>query len=449
MDTSPWWQPLSRRRLLRDAGMLALGGASLSGCSSALVAGAAGVGPSKRTLTYWNLFSGGDGVRMVAMQQGYTKRHQNVDLNATTLAWGNPYYTKVELATLGNRPPDVAISHLSRVPTLAKAGLLEPLDPALLARHGMTADRFTPHAWQQAHVNGKLYAVPLDTHPFVLYYNTEVCKKAGLLDTHGQLKPLNDPKAFADALAAAKKVTGAWGGVISLENDPAMSWRWFATLYWQAGGKLLADDGRRVVLDDDKAAKVLDYIGSLSVKRNLMPRAADDPGTLQMFSTGKAGFLLDGEWEVTTYQAAKTPFDMTLIPNLFGGPYVCEADSHTFVLPRDAKRTPLRRSLDLDFIRFLLGESLTWAKGGHIPAWLPVQRSAAYRSLEPQSHYVDAAYHAHYDPPAWFSGSGADLEIVVGETSAAVAAGQLSTAQAVRRIRAKLSHYAHTPPPVG
>ena len=60
------------------------------------------------------------------------------------LAWGNPYYTKVSLATLGNKPPDVAISHLTRATILARAGLLEPLNESELAPYGLTGGNFTP-----------------------------------------------------------------------------------------------------------------------------------------------------------------------------------------------------------------------------------------------------------------------------------------------------------------
>ena len=67
-------------------------------------------------------------------RQAYQKQHPNVALSAVVLAWGNPYYTKVSLATLGQRPPDVAISHLTRASILAQAGLLEPLNENELAR---------------------------------------------------------------------------------------------------------------------------------------------------------------------------------------------------------------------------------------------------------------------------------------------------------------------------
>jgi len=440
-------QSLSRRSLLAGLGMAGLG-LGLSGCGTALSTGIAGTGPGADSLTYWNLFSGGDGVRMVAMQDGYQKAHPAVDLNAVTLSWGAPYYTKLALATLGKRPPDVGVSHVSRVPTLAKAGLLAPLDESILAKHGMTSDKFTPKAWKQAQVDGELYAIPLDTHPFVLYYNTDICKKAGLLDSDGRLKNLDGPTAFIDALQAVKKITGQYGGVVNINADPSTCWRWFATLYGQLGGQMLADDGRKVVIDEAKAVKALTYMADLTTGKKLMPSNIDGGGVTMLFSTGKVGFLLDGEWQLTTYQATPVHFDMTPVPNILGGKYATFADSHTLVLPKDSKRTPDRMDLDLAFVRSLLDQSLTWAKGGHVPAWLPVQTSAEYKALKPNSHYVAAAEAAYYDPTAWYSGAGSDFENIVGSIIATVESGQQHPEQAVAHMRSKLTQYANTKPPV-
>lgn len=71
-------------------------------------------------------------------------------MESTLLSWGNPYYTKLSLAASSGRPPDVAIAHLSRLPLLAQAGLLEPLENTGLAASGVTQDKFTPAAWTKA-----------------------------------------------------------------------------------------------------------------------------------------------------------------------------------------------------------------------------------------------------------------------------------------------------------
>ena len=125
---------------------------------------------------------------MQAMEAGFEKANPKIGLQSVTLAWGNPYYTKLSLATIGHKPPSVAVAHLTRMKTLQAADLLQELQPADLARHGMTADKFNQKAWQAGLVNGKIYAIPLDTHPFVCFYNTAVCKKAGLLDSSGQVE---------------------------------------------------------------------------------------------------------------------------------------------------------------------------------------------------------------------------------------------------------------------
>jgi multiple sugar transport system substrate-binding protein len=439
--------PMSRRALLRGAGLIGLGGV-LSGCGSALASGVAGTGPPGNTLSYWNLFGGGDGVRMVAMQQEYQKQHPDIALSAVTLAWGNPYYTKVSLATLGNRPPDVAISHLTRASILANAGLLEPLNASELAPYELTGGNFTPAAWQMAHTNGTLYAIPLDTHPLVMYYNTDICKKAGLTGQDGSLKNLGDPAALTGALAAAKKVTGAYGGVFSINSDTATPWRLFSTLYYQLGGSVLADGGRRIVLDEAKAEKVLSFLGNLTVKQGLMPTSVDYAGATTAFATGKAGFYFEGDWEITTFETTKTPFNMIAFPNVFGGKYVVQADSHSFVLPKDPARTEARRREIFGFIRSMLNQSSTWAQGGHIPAWLPFQKSAAYDKLKPASNYKWVADSARYDDPAWYSGSGSDFENIMGFAIGAVVAGQMSPAAAVSDMKSKLTQYANTPSPV-
>lgn len=438
---------LSRRTLLRGAGLLGLGGL-VSGCGSALASGVAGTGPPGNTLSYWNLLGGGDGVRMQAMEQAYQKQHPNVALNAVVLAWGNPYYTKLSLATLGDRPPDVAISHLTRATILARAGLLEPLNEAELAPYGLTGGHFTPAAWAKAHTDGTLYAIPLDTHPFVMYYNTDICKKAGLLNGNGSLKSLNGPAVLTQALTAAKKVTGAYGAVVSINSDPATQWRFFSTLYYQMGGSVLADDGQKIVLDGTKAEKVLSFIQNLTVKQKLMPTSVDYAGAITTFATGKAGFYFEGDWEITTFETTKTPFSMTAFPNVFGGKYAVQADSHSFVLPKDPARTAAKRKEVFVFIRSMLNHSSTWAQGGHIPAWLPYQKSAAYEKLKPASNYKWVADHVRYDDPAWYSGSGSDFENIMGFAIAAVSAGQMSPAAAVSDMRRKLVKYANTPSPV-
>jgi len=385
---------------------------------------------------------------MRQMEDAYRRANPHLDLQAVTLAWGNPYYTKLALATVGDLPPDVAAAHLTRMKTLVRGNLLEELRPEDLERHGLTADRFNQRAWDAGLVDGRAYAIPIDTHPFVLFYNTKICDEAGLLAADGTLAPITGPDQFQDALTRAKQVTGQYGATHGINSDTASPWRLFQTLYAQLGGEVLADDGTRVVLDDAKATQVLHYLRTLTVEKGLMPGSVDYQGAIALFASGAAGFHLNGEWEISTFQTAGLPFSMALVPNVFGGPYAVQADSHTLVLPvrPDRDRAGLDRALG--FVRSMLDQSLTWAEGGHVPTWQPFATSERYAALTPQSYYAEAADAAVYDPPGWYSGSGSNFEIVMGAAVGAVEAGELSAAAAIAQMRSKLTELATTAPPV-
>ncbi|MBO0793286.1 MAG: extracellular solute-binding protein, partial [Ktedonobacteraceae bacterium] len=396
-------------------------------------------------VTYWNLFGGGDGVRMVQMQNSFVHSHPALGLEAITLAWGEPYYTKLAMAAAGGRPPDVAISHMSRVSTYAQGELLDPIDLDLLARHGIKADDFLPSIWEKAQYNGKIYAVPLDTHPFVMYYNKQVCQQAGLLDSDGKLKPLQGPDAVIDAFKKAQQVTGAWG--LAVDTQDVTPWRMFYTLYSQLGGQIFSSDGKSLAIDNAKATQALSFMRDLTVTSKVASPTADYGAAVAFFGSNKAGFHWNGEWEVTTFQGQNMQFDMVPFPGIFGGNQV-QADSHSFVIPHRLAVNPATRDAAYEFISSMLKDSLVWSQGGHIPAYLPIANSDAYKNLKPQSNYAEVAANVVIDPSAWFSGSGAELENQAGAAFQPLLLGQFTPQQSIDQFSAALQKLLNTPPPV-
>ena len=426
---------ISRRTFIERAVALGLSSSAaltvLAGCSST----------ASSAITYWNLFGGGDGVRMIQMQNDFVRNHPDINLNAVTLAWGEPYYTKLAMSASGSRPPDVGISHITRMPAFAELGFLEPFDLDMLAKVGITADKFLPEVWQRGLYQGKLYALPLDTHPFVMYYNIDICQKAGLLGPDGNLKPIQGPTALIDALKQVKQVTGEWG----LANIGP--WRLFSGLYSQLGGKVLSPDGKELVLDNAKAEQALSFMADLTLKSKVAFPSTDYGAAIALFASGKVGFLWNGEWEVTTFQAVPNlHFNMVPFPNIFGGNQT-EGDSHSFILPRQAFPDTVRRAASFTFMSFMLKDSFTWAQGGHIPAYVPVATSDAYKKLKPQSNYAQAAQDVVVDPPAWFSGSGSDFETLADGVFGAVILGQLTPAKGIQQFRAGLQRMLNIPVP--
>jgi multiple sugar transport system substrate-binding protein len=438
---------LSRRQFLAAGGGLALTGLA-SGCASPVVTSLTGGQPATADVIYWHLFGGGDGANMATMVKRFQEAtHRSVE--ATLLSWGNPYYTKLSLAASSGRPPDVGIAHLSRLPLLAQAGILEPVGDQFSAV-GITQDKFTPAAWKKATVGGTVYAVPLDTHPFVLFYNVALAKKAGLLNATGDgLKPIQGSSAFRNAVKAMKDAAGGqFGAVATITADPSTCWRLFMMVYSGAAGPIVSNQGTKVTIDRSAMEETFAFLQSLT-RSQLIPATATATTSSSLFSQGKVGFLFDGVWQIPTYRGVKTlKFNVEPFPALLGSKPVAYADSHALVIPKSSTRSAKRTADAVRFIKGLLDQGFTWADGGHVPAWLPVQKSKKFLELKPQSNYIQAAFNAVYDPPGWYTGAGSDFQTAMGSVVASVLNGGTSPKQGLAALQSSLSTFSAARPPV-
>lgn len=447
MPKAPDSPALSRRGFL-GAAAAAAALVPLSGCSSSVAAGLFGSELNPQTLVFWNLFGGGDGARLQAMLKNYADAHGGAtSLQATTFSWGNPYYSKLTLATVGNQPPDVAVAHLTRAKPLWDGGILDPITEEDLAGVGLKSSDFNQAAWKAQESDGQNIAIPLDTHPFVMFNNLDICGQAGLVEGD-KLVTLTGLDDFEAALAEISKVTGGLAITSANVSETATPWRFFWSLYNQIDGAtpFLSDGGAKLTVNEDAYMKVMETIVKW-VDNGWLNKGLDYAGSQTEMFTGKAGLYLQGEWEITTAQSIQgLNFSMAGFPELFDKPAV-QADSHTFVLPRK-NRTPEQKAQAMGFIKDMLDQSLAWAAGGHVPTYLPAAESAEFKDMQPQANYAPSAAHAVYDDPAWYGGSGSTFEGTVGAQLALVQQGLASPKAALDAIKGQLKTYLDTPSPL-
>ena len=294
------------------------------------------------TIVWWDFLSGGDGVRMKAMLDEFNKEHAGkVQIDATTLEWGVPFYTKVQTSAAIGQGPDVMTYHESRMPLGISEGVLSPLTPEELAAAGIKASDFGAANWKAAQgPDGKQYAVPLDIHSIILYYNKDMLKKAGLLGDDGKPKGL-DGQANWDAALAKLTANGVYG--LSVPNDGGSGWRIFYTLLNQQGGQFFKDNK---FLDGDNLDKATAALAEMQkwTKNKWAPTNTEYPASIALFTSGKAAMHINGVWEVPTMvDLAKKGqlFDWGAIqiPVIFSQPATW-ADSHSFAIP-DRKGNPV------------------------------------------------------------------------------------------------------------
>ena len=122
------------------------------------------------TIVWWDFLSGGDGVRMKAMLEEFNKEHAGkVKIDATTLEWGVPFYTKVQTSAAVGQGPDVMTYHESRMPLGISTGAVSVITPEELAASDIKPSDFGPANWKAAQgTDGKQYGVPLEDRKSVV-----------------------------------------------------------------------------------------------------------------------------------------------------------------------------------------------------------------------------------------------------------------------------------------
>ena len=76
---------------------------------------------AKETVVWWDFLGGGDGVRMKKLIEDFNNEHKDtIEIQATTLEWGVPFYTKVQTSAAVGEGPDVMTYHASRIPLASR-----------------------------------------------------------------------------------------------------------------------------------------------------------------------------------------------------------------------------------------------------------------------------------------------------------------------------------------
>src|SRR5699024_10037301 len=107
-------------------------------------------------------------------------------------------------------------------------------------------------------------AIALDSHPFVLYYNTEIAEAAGVLGSDGLLMPTDSPEDFrALALELGGQAPSGYGLSFGYLGDGSNQWRMFSTYYTQMGGTIELPINGKMVYQEEIAIAAIEWILSL------------------------------------------------------------------------------------------------------------------------------------------------------------------------------------------
>jgi multiple sugar transport system substrate-binding protein len=234
-----------------------------------------------------------------AMVQAFNAAHAEEGIRVDIDFFPDYQYTeKVSIAAAAGDLPDIMDLDGPTVAQFVDADLLHPLDAWVSERD--RAD-FLPTILTQGTIDGSLYALGAFDSALVIYYDKIILAEAGVAVPE-------DASAWNwnEFVEACRTLKAAGVDPVALHMDiSADEWYTyaFAPVVWSAGGRLISEDGARVlgVLNDPGNAEALGKWQALFAE-DLAARNPIDPDP---FGSGKTAMDWTGHWMAGGHQERK------------------------------------------------------------------------------------------------------------------------------------------------
>lgn len=195
---------------------------------------------------------------------------------------------KIAVSVRSADAPDIAYIDGRWIPEFQAAEFLADLTDRV---KGLPKDDWYAASWEPATVGGKIYAIPDRVDPWMIYYNVDLLKAAGVDEF---------PKTTDELVEAGKKVTKngvyLWG--LLAQNDASIISRFLNILYMH-GASFITPDGKKAAINTPEAVAALTFYTDLLNKHGIAQPSAMSDGlneVKQLFMTKQVAMMIDGPW---------------------------------------------------------------------------------------------------------------------------------------------------------
>lgn len=224
------------------------------------------------------------------VKTGFEKKYPNITVEYVTAPYGEIVNQVINMAGGGDKV-DMIFGEIGWIPTLEDAGLTIPVSDVLSPE--FLAD-FYPAQLDACSIGGKPYALPMYVSPFLMYYNKDLFKAAGL-------DPEAPPKTYAEMLVMAEKLAtlkSADGNKVypfgQTTASVAVSGSALTSMVYNFGGEVLTADGKlNTNTSEFKAA--YEMLGTLNSK-GYNPENAKLKDLRNLFALGQLAMYYDQSW---------------------------------------------------------------------------------------------------------------------------------------------------------
>lgn len=325
-------------------------------------------------LTWWVQWGGIYYKLIHTMTNVWNKSHPGIQVTVTSVPTnGAP---KLLAAIAAGRPPDIYTENLPAIGEYASKGFIEPLNKYMTGKYVGAATSLYPVAAKWGTYKGKIYGYPISMNSWLLFYNKNLMKAAGL-------NPNNPPKTIAQLGADQAKEWKVSGSHIQQMGYYPSSFDHWAGAF----GVHLYKNGKWNIANNANALREMKWIQSydhypaaeVSGFQSSLGSLSTSP-----FDTGKVGFYIQGPWQIPENKTndPSMKWGVEPVPAPSGGNSgTTDVNGNYNIIPKGAKH----QKQAWEFTAWFAGYKNTQFAAKYLPegGWIPpsprITKMAAYQ----------------------------------------------------------------------
>lgn len=227
----------------------------------------------------------------------FERRHPGVEVQVEGTPGSQDYVNKMLLGFVAKSAPDVMTVDASSAAVFLDNGLLRDLTALTTKDNEVKLDAYFPNVLNIGRRGDKLFTIPLDFTPMVVFVNKRLFREAGV--------PLPSPDWTVDDFrATAKALTknGKYGFKFTTYMYTWVMW------FWNFNSDVLSPDGRRAEghFDAEGSIRALQMLADMVMVDRSAPALSQAAASgIDPFSGGQCAMEVSGHWSLTTYAEAK------------------------------------------------------------------------------------------------------------------------------------------------
>ncbi|NQX70896.1 extracellular solute-binding protein [Paenibacillus alba] len=349
----------------------------------------------KVTIEYWQYQFPAKVDLITKLIADFQKQNPNIEVKQTNFPY-DQYNEKVATLVPAGKGPDVINLYYGWLPKYVASGYLQPLPDSAFSEDKIKAE-FFPFV-DTAKLNGKYYAIPTAVRTLALFYNKDLYTKAGL-------DPNKPPATWEELVSQGKKLTekdkNGQYVVEGLAWQPnAQLHHWYRdALVYQAGGKDISDDRRKVLWKETPAGlEAFKYLVDLSFVHQLGTKDFynDD---ITAFKGGHAAITIDGSFQLGSIKKDAPNLNYAIAPLPSYKDKATQVSFWANAITKNVQGKKLEAATK--FLQFLTSKEVQeqWVeKVGELPAKKDVALQDIYKKDEKLGPFISqlSYAHAHY-----------------------------------------------------